>query len=66
MEYLKFIFNRNIYNIIYNYADQSKDHLIKIINTIKYRKIPYIESDITILDVLSKAVNYGYRGFYKY
>lgn len=61
MEYLKNTLNKNIYNIIYNYLDQSEDHLTKLVNKIKHRYMPHIK-DLSLLDLLCKTIHYGYDG----
>lgn len=62
MEYLKNKFNKDIYNIIYNYIDQSEKHLIESFNKVKYRYKPVIEGNI--LDFISKSIHLGYTGIY--
>lgn len=60
MEYLKNKFNKDIYNIIYNYIDQSENHLIKSFNKVKYTYEPFISGNI--LDCISKSIHLGYAG----
>ena len=62
MEYLKNKLNRNIYNIVYDYLDQSKEHLIKIAKKIKYKHS--FDTNIDILDMISRAIQLGYNGVY--
>jgi hypothetical protein len=62
MEYLKNKLNKDIYNIIYNYLDQSEEHLVKIGKKTKYRLI--FDLDISLLDMISKAIHSGYNGIY--
>lgn len=62
MEYLRNKLSKDIYSIIYNYFDQSEEHLNKIFNKVKYRQHPYTDTSIFILDLISKAIQLGYSG----
>lgn len=61
MKYLKYIFNKNICNIIYNYLDQSEERLLKLIDKTKYIRKYYMYS-VSILDLISRAIQSGYNG----
>ena len=63
--YLNTYLSKNIIKIIFNYNDISTDNLRKI--KPKYLCLDYkLNTDYTVLDIIIKCLQLGFRGFYLY
>lgn len=63
--YLNTYLSKNIIKIIFNYNDISTDNLRKI--KPKYKYLNYkLNTNYTVLDIIIKCLQLGFKGFYLY